>query len=59
VQCRQLLDSLVDNQPRQVVRKIDLPGLKALPGELHAGAMGNTEQFKAGLEHLVRIGGKR
>jgi hypothetical protein len=59
VQGGQFPGSLVDDQLRQLVRQVDLAGLKALAGELHADAMGDTEEFKAGLEHPIAIGGQR
>jgi hypothetical protein len=59
MQRRQLADSLIDYELRQVVWQADLLGLKALAGELRAAAVGDTEHFEAGLEYPVRIACQR
>jgi hypothetical protein len=59
VQGGQFTDFLVDDEPWQLIRQVDLLGLKSLAGELYACAMGYPEQFKVGLEYLLRIGRER
>ena len=55
----QFTDFLVDDEPWQLIRQVDLLGLKSLADELYARAMGYAEQFKVGLEYLLRVGRER